>query len=92
MVTVAWNPDEFHIINVLPNGVMSCSTCHLSHIMDLLLSALQPDKQHPFQKLVIHADNAASRQDRRMKVSKATASGARIILGIHGIWQLHISL
>jgi hypothetical protein len=43
---------------VLPMGATSCLAYYLSHIKGLFLAALQRDQQHPFWRLLIHADNA----------------------------------
>jgi hypothetical protein len=58
MLTFVWNPDGFHVVDVLRKGTKFCSAYQLSRVMDFLLAALQPDDQHSFPKLVIHADNA----------------------------------
>jgi hypothetical protein len=46
--------------------VKFCSAYSLSHIMDPLLVAVQSDHQHPFRKLVIHADNACVHMSNRV--------------------------
>jgi hypothetical protein len=58
MLTVVRTPAGFHIIDVLLNVMKFCSAYHLSHIMDSLFAALQPNQQRQFRKLVIHADNS----------------------------------
>jgi hypothetical protein len=58
ILVVVWNPAGFRAVDLLPKGVRFCSACYLSHIMDPLLAALQPDQKHPLQRVVIYADNA----------------------------------
>jgi hypothetical protein len=56
-LTAVRKPAGFRVFDVLSKGMKFCSASYLSHIMDALLAVLQPDEQHPFRKLVIHADN-----------------------------------
>jgi hypothetical protein len=58
MLTVVSIPAGLCVIDVIPKGLKFCSAHCLFHIMDPLWAALQSEEQHPFQKLVIHADDA----------------------------------
>jgi hypothetical protein len=81
MLTVVWSRARFHVVDVLPKGVKFCSAYSRSHTMDLLMAALQPDQQHPFPTLIVHADK--SRVDRSMIIDEYFQS--------RRLWHLQIS-
>jgi hypothetical protein len=58
VLTVVRSPAGFHLAGVVPKGAKFWGAYDLPHIMDPLLTVIQPDQQHPFGKLVVYADNA----------------------------------
>jgi hypothetical protein len=55
MVTIAWNPSEFYLLDALPKGKTFDAECYRVNILTEVLS-LRP--QVDGKRLVIHADNA----------------------------------
>jgi histone-lysine N-methyltransferase SETMAR len=55
MVTIAWNPLGFHLVDVLPKGMLFNAEYYRDNILAPLLR-LRPDPENRY--LVIHADNA----------------------------------
>jgi hypothetical protein len=55
MVTIAWNPLGFHLIEVLPKGMLFNAEYYRNNILAALIE-FSPDPQN--RPLVIHADNA----------------------------------
>jgi histone-lysine N-methyltransferase SETMAR len=58
MLTIVWNPNGFHHIDVLPKGLKFNASYYVTHILEPLRNwrEAQPDTGN--QKLIIHADNA----------------------------------
>jgi hypothetical protein len=42
MLTVFWNPPEFHLIDILPKGTKSNAGHYISHIVSTLREILNP--------------------------------------------------
>jgi hypothetical protein len=92
MLTVACNPTEFRLIDVLPEDVQFCSAYYLSHIMDALSAALKPASSiHSGSALSLRMTLASVCQKQRMTISRVAASGGPITRCIHRIWHLQIS-
>jgi hypothetical protein len=58
MLTVAWNSDGFHMIDVLPKHNKSNTGHYISHILSPLLDIFRPYRDDPWKHFMIHADNA----------------------------------
>jgi hypothetical protein len=58
MLPVRWASAGFHFVDHLPMRVTFCFAYYLFQVMDRQSADLQPDRQHPFRKLLIHADDA----------------------------------
>jgi histone-lysine N-methyltransferase SETMAR len=59
-VTMAWNPDGFHLIKALAKGMMLNSTYYIHEILTPLLDWYKARFGVAQQNLVIHTDNAHS--------------------------------
>jgi transposase len=55
MATIVWNPQSFHLINVLPKGQKFNANYYIDRILQ---SLLENRPTGPGPSLIIHADNA----------------------------------
>jgi hypothetical protein len=77
MVTIAWNPLEFHLLNTLPKGNMfNAEYYRVDTLTDFLPLCPQVDRR----RLVIHADNARSHTARQCR---AFCEENRLRLAVH---------
>jgi histone-lysine N-methyltransferase SETMAR len=60
MLTIAWNPNGFHLIDVLPKGFKFNASYYISHILGPLSVWRQTQVGRTNRKLIIHSDNARS--------------------------------
>jgi hypothetical protein len=89
MLTVVWNPDGFHSIDVLPNGSKFNTGHYISHILSLLPEILALYQDGPKRYFVIHVDNTRSHYVKTVtRFSIAIPSAERFILLIRQIWLL----
>jgi hypothetical protein len=57
MLTIAWNPSGFHVIDVLSKGQKFNTGCYISAIFEPLVAWRKAQASSP-KKLIVHGDNA----------------------------------
>jgi histone-lysine N-methyltransferase SETMAR len=58
MLTIVWNPRQFHLINVLPKGCKFNSSHYITEILSPLSEWRSADPHGRIRKLIVHANNA----------------------------------
>jgi hypothetical protein len=58
MVTIAWKPDGFHVIEVLPKGTKFNADYYCSHVLTKLSKTARQFTNETRRKLIRHADDA----------------------------------
>jgi hypothetical protein len=58
MATIAWNSDEFHVIEVPPKGQKYNANYYSSSVLTKLLKITRQFRNNRQRKLILHADNA----------------------------------
>jgi hypothetical protein len=58
MLTIIWNPGDFHLVNILPKGFKFNSNYYVIQILDPLSKAQRTQVGRTNQKLIVHADSA----------------------------------
>jgi hypothetical protein len=58
MVTIGWNPREFHLIKVLEKGGKFTAGYHSAEILEPLSQWRSTEVADNVRKLLMHADNA----------------------------------
>jgi hypothetical protein len=76
ILTIAWNPLEFHVVDALPKRKTFNVTHYVEHILVLIL-ALRP--KSGWRHLVIHTDNAMHHIARRSQTF-CNSNSLRIVL------------
>jgi hypothetical protein len=61
MLTIFWNPNGFHVINILPNGIKFNINYYITDILVLLLEWRKTQVGESDRKVIVHADNAGPR-------------------------------
>jgi len=58
MLTIVWNPDGFHVINVLPKGQKFNASYYVENILERVSQFAQASGGNRGQAFIVHADNA----------------------------------
>jgi hypothetical protein len=58
MLTIVWNPRQFHLIGVLPKGCKFNSSHYITEILLPLSEWRSADAHGRTRKLIVHADDA----------------------------------
>jgi hypothetical protein len=81
MVTIAWNPLGFHLLEALPNGtIFTAEYYHVQLLTELLSLRPQIDRR----RLFIHADNAKPHTTRKCR---AFCEEKRLHLAVHPLYS-----
>jgi hypothetical protein len=55
MLTIAWNPHGFHVIDVLPKGEVFSAAYYIRNILNPISALAAPNDS---RRLIVHADNS----------------------------------
>jgi hypothetical protein len=58
MVTIVWNPGDFHLVNILPKGFKINASYYVTQILGPLSKWRRTQVGRTNRKLIVHADNA----------------------------------